>query len=189
MVPHDPILERHVLPSELGRVFFQRFVLGQTLSTSLPTRRAIVLGGIDRVLCEEWQRRWRISATSAALREVLPRVGGQWQLEDSGSGSTWDFTLAARFFTGHCHIGDFQTPWHDDEAGVGCPFCDETFTRVHLVWECIGVTREREECLRGTLSGHIGDWSVLLGRGAAKLGRFLRAVGLLVDHEAPFETS
>ena len=167
---HDPIPERHVLPSELGRVFFQRSVLGQTLSTSLPTRRAIVFGGIDQALHEEWQRRWRTSTTGATLHEVLPRVGGQWQLEDSGSGSTWDFTLAARFFTGHCHIGDFQTPWHEDEAGVGCPFCDETFTRVHLVWECIGVTREREECLWGDvvgshwrLVGVFGSWRRQIG--------------------------
>ena len=99
----------------------------------------------------------------------------------AGSEYTWDITLAARFFTGHCHLGTFQTPWHEDEDGVECPFCVETFTRVHLVWECRGVTDEREGCFGGTLPIRAGEWSVLLGRGAARLGRFLRTVGLLID--------
>ena len=173
---------RHVLASELGRVFFQRSVCGHTISTHLPTRHAIVFGGIDRALHEEWHRRWRTSTQGAALREVLPRVGAQWRLAEATSlASTWDTTLAARFFTGHCHVGTFQTPWHEDEDWIECPFCVEAFTRTHLVWECHGVTAERERCFGGTLSTSVGDWSTLLGRGAARLGRFLRAVGLLVD--------
>ena len=62
-----------------------------------------------------------------------------------------------------------------------CPFCDEAFTRVHLVWECRGVTDEREGCFGRMLLDHVGEWSMLLGRGAAKLGRFLRTVGQMID--------
>jgi hypothetical protein len=145
---HDPIPTRYALASELGRVFFQRSVRGQTISTYLPMRRAIIFSGIDRALHQEWQRRWRTSAQGAALREALPRVGVPWRLEDAGQGSTWDFTLAARFLTGHYHLGSFQPPWHEDEEWVECPFCADTFTRIHLVWECSGVVSVRE--------GHIG---------------------------------
>ena len=81
----------------------------------------------------------------------------------------------------HCHLGTFQTPWHEDEDWVECPFCVEAFTRVHLVWECPGVIAEREGCLGRTLPTRVGEWSPLLGRGAARLGRFLRTVGLLID--------
>ena len=176
------IPDRHALASELGRVFFQRSVRGQTISTHIPTRRAIIFGGIDRALREEWHRRWRTSTQGAALREVLPRVGAQWRLaEATGSASTWDITLAARFFTGHCHIGTFQTPWHEDEDWVECPFCAEAFTRAHLVWECQGVAAERERCFGGTLPNSVGEWSMLLGHRTARLGRFLQAVGLLID--------
>ena len=101
--------------------------------------------------------------------------------EEFSTGSTWDITLAARFFTSHCHLGTFSTPWHEDEDWVECPVCDAAFTRTHLVWECCGVSDEREECLGRTLPDCVGDWSVWLGRGAAKLGRFLRTVGLLID--------
>ena len=178
----DLIPERHTLASELGRAFFQRSVCGHTLTSHLPTRRAIVFGGIDRALREEWQRRWRTSTQGAALREVLPRVGAQWRLEETtGSESLWDITLVARFFTGHCHLGTFHTPWHEDEDGVECPFCAEAFSRAHLVWECHGVSAEREMCFGGTLPDCFGEWSRLLGRGAIRLGRFLRTVGLLLD--------
>ena len=172
----------HTLASELGRVFFQRSVRGQTISPHPFTRRAIVLGGIDRALRKEWQRRWQTSTQGVALRAVLPRVGVQWRLEEAaGLGSTWDLTLVARFLTGHCHLGTFQPPWHEDEDWVECPFCDVAFTRIHLVWECRGVIDERTRCLGGTLPDHVGDWSILLRRGAARLGRFLRMVGLLID--------
>ena len=183
IAPHDSIPERHSLAFELGRVFFQRSVRGQTISSHLPARRAIVFGGIDRALHEEWQRRWSTSAQGAALREVLPRVGRQWRPEEEefSTGSTWDITFAARFFTGHCHLGTFSTPWHEDEDWVECPFCDAAFTRAHLVWECSGVSDEREGCLGRPLLDCVGDWSVWMGRGAAKLGRFLRTVGLLID--------
>ena len=40
---------------------------------------------------------------------------------------------------------------------------------------------ERERCFGGTLPTSVGEWLTLLGRGAARMGRFLRAVGLLVD--------
>ena len=171
------------MTSELGRVFFQGSVRGQTISSHLPARRAIVFGGIDRALREEWQRRWSTSAQGVALREVLPRVGRQWRPEEEefSTGSTWDITFAARFFTGHCHLGTFSTPWHEDEDWVECPFCGAAFTRAHLVWECSGVSDEREGCLGRPLLDCVGDWSVWMGRGAAKLGRFLRSVGLLID--------
>ena len=108
-------------------------------------------------------------------------MGAQWRLEEvTDSGSTWDITLAARFFTGHCHLGDFQLPWHEHEDAVHCPFCDEPFTRAHLVWECCGVHAERDEYLGGMLPRDV-SWSILLGRGAMRLGRFLRIVGLMVD--------
>ena len=68
-------------------------------------------------------------------------MGAPWRLEETTarSGSTWDFTLAARFFAGHCHLGSFQPPWHEHEDETPCSFCDEVFTRAHLVWECRGV--------------------------------------------------
>ena len=89
--------------------------------------------------------------------------------------------LATRFFTGHYHLGTFQTPWHEGADWVQCPFCDEELTRVHLVWGCCGVVDERKETLGALLSTHIGDWSRLTGIGAAKLGRSLRLMGLLID--------
>ena len=172
----------HTLASELGCIFFQRSVRGQTISSHPLTHRAIVLGGIDRALRKEWQRRWQTSTQGVALREVLPRVGVQWRLEEAaGLGSTWDLTLVARFLMGHCHLGTFQPPWHEDEDWVECPFCDVAFTHIHLVWECRGVIDEHERCLGGTLPDHVGDWSILLRRGAARLGRFLRMVGLMID--------
>ena len=58
-----------------------------------------------------------------------------------------------------------------------CPFCDEAFTRVHLVWECRGVTNECDGCFGRTLPDRVGEWSMLLRRGAAKLGNFLWIVG------------
>ena len=32
---------------------------------------------------------------------------------------------------------------------------------------------------------HPGDWTVFMGRGVARLGRFLRAAALLLDPEEP----
>ena len=187
MATDGPIPERHLLASELGRAFFQRSVRGCTISTSIPPRRAIVLGGIDRALHAEWQRRWRSSTQGAALREVLPRVGTPWRQEEATvrSGSTWDFTLVARFFTGHCHLGSFQPPWHEHEDLASCPFCDEVFTRAHLVWECRGVTDVRHACLGELLpdSDDFVGWAHLLGSRAAGLVRFLRSVGLMIDRE------
>jgi hypothetical protein len=184
----SPIPTRHVSATLLGRVFFQRSVWGTTLPTTLPRRRSIIFSGIDRALLREWQRRWTSSETGAALREVLPTVGATWTPEDAGRGSRWDFTMTARFFTGHCHLGPFQTPWHEDEDLVGCPFCGDAFSRVHLVWECRGVAVEREQCLSGILPVDVGEWTVLVGRGAYRLGHFLRLVGqLLVSTEVGVE--
>ena len=101
--------------------------------------------------------------------------------EMTGLDSTWDIMLVARFFTGHYHLETFQTPWHEDEDWVECPFYAEAFTYIHLVWECLGVIAEREGCLGRMLPTRAGEWSVLLGRGAARLGRFLRTVGLMTD--------
>ena len=116
------------------------------------------------------------------LREVLPRIGVQWRLEKvAGLGSTWDLMLVACFLTGYYHLGTFQPPWHEDEDWVECPFCDVAFTRIHLVWECRNVIDEHERCLGRTLPDHVGDWSILLRCGAARLGRFLRTVGLMID--------
>ena len=177
----SPIPSRHVSATLLGRVFFQRSVRGTTLPMTLPCRRSIIFRGIDRALRQEWQRRWSSSEMGAALREVLPEIGATWAPEDAGRGSRWDLTMTARFFTGHCHLGPFQTPWHDDEDLVGCPFCGDSFSRVHLVWECRGVAVERERCLSGILPVVVGDWTVLGARGAFRLGHFLRSVGRLLE--------
>ena len=43
------------------------------------------------------------------------------------------------------------------------------------------MTDKREGCFGRTLPDCVGEWSMLLGRGAAKLGRFLRTVGQMID--------
>ena len=43
------------------------------------------------------------------------------------------------------------------------------------------MTDEREGCFGKTLPNRVGEWSMLLGRGAAKLGHFLRTVGQMID--------
>ena len=100
---------------------------------------------------------------------------------EAGGGSKWDFTTTLRFMMGHCYIGPFSVPWHEEEDWVECPFCGEVFTHQHLVWECCGVTDEREAWLREVLPGRVGDLTELVRHGAFRLGRFLQSVRRLLD--------
>ena len=71
-----------------------------------------------------------------------------------------------RFLTAHCHLGSFSVPW-DPTEWTPCPLCGEDFTREHLVWECRGVTQERERLLGGVGAARVGDWTWL-----ARVSRF-----------------
>ena len=111
----------------------------------------------------------------ASLREALPTVGCAWRPEDAALGGRLDTTYAARFLTAHCHLGTFSVPWGPDEWAL-CPLCREDFTREHLVWECRGLTQERERLLGAVGAARVGDWVWLARARGYRLGRFIRTV-------------
>ena len=169
-----------VTPLELGCTWFRRSVWGKTLLTPLARRRQTIYQGIDRALRAEWQRRWRESETGGALREALPRVGGAWMTRDTQRGSRVDPLMAARYLTGHCHIGAFDLSWYTEEW-VACPWCGDEFSRDHMLWECRGLTEERHVLLRGIGSDRRGNLEWLASHFGSRIGRFTRAAGQLVE--------
>ena len=130
---------------------------------------------MDRALTLEWQARWSTVEVGSSLREALPTVGDAWRPEDAERGGRLDITYAARFLTGHCHLGPFSVP-RDPDAWEPCPVCGDDFSREHLVWECRGLTQERERLLGGVGAARVGDWVWLARFRGSRLGRFVREV-------------
>ena len=176
---HDRLPPHHVSARELGWTWFQRSVVGRTLSIPFPRTRGVIRRAMERALMSEWQARWSTVEVGASLREALPTVGCVWRPEDAELGGRLDITYAARFLTGHCHLGSFSVPW-DPTEWAPCPLCGEDFTREHLVWYCRGVTQERERLLGVVGAARVGDWVWLARCRGSRLGRFIREViGLL----------
>ena len=111
----------------------------------------------------------------SSLREALPTVRDAWRPEDAERGGRLDITHAARFLTGHYHLGRFRAP-RDPDAWVPCPVCGDDFSREHLIWECRGLTQERAQLLGGVGAARVGDWVWLARFRGARLGRFIRVV-------------
>ena len=116
----------------------------------------------------------------AGLREVVPIVGEVWTTLDVVQGQRADLLWAARFLIGHCHVGAFALPWHDDEW-VACPWCGDDFTRDHMIWECRGLSHERRSLLRGIGEEKHGDLRWLALRYGSRIGWFARAAGRLIE--------
>ena len=169
---HAWIHPHHVSARELGWSWFQRSVVGRTLSTPLPRTRGVIRRAMDRALTLEWQARWSTVEVGSSLREALPTVGDAWRPEDAERGGRLDITYAARFLTGHCHLGAFSVP-RDPDAWEPCPVCGDDFSREHLVWDCRGLTQERERLLGGVGAERVGDWVWLARFQGSRLGRFV----------------
>ena len=143
---------------------------------SFPFRHRIIYEGIDRAIKAEWSRKWAVSETGSALREIVTMVGQTWMPRDASRGSRLDLLETARFITGHCHVGAFTVPWHIDEWAI-CPWCGDDFTREHILWECRALSHERRAFLGEAESREfesLGQFVLFYG---LRIGRFLRAVG------------
>ena len=111
----------------------------------------------------------------SSLREALPIVRDAWRPEDADRGGRLDITFAARFLTAHCHLGTFSVP-HAPDDWAPCPVCGDDFSREHLVWDCRGLTQERERLLGDVGAERVGDWVWLARFRGSRLGRFVRDV-------------
>ena len=172
---HDRIPPHHLSAFEVGWTWFQRSVVGRTLSVPFPRTRGVIRRAMDRALMLEWQARWSTVEVGASLREALPRVGCAWRPADAELGGRLDTTYAARFLTGHCHLGTFSVPWDPSEWAL-CPLCGEDFSREHIVWECRGLLLERTRLLGSAGVERVGDWVWLASTRGSRLGRFIRDV-------------
>ena len=172
---HSWIHPHHVSARELGWSWFQRSVVGRTLSMPFPRTRRVIRGAMDRALSLEWQARWSTVEVGSSLREALPIVGDAWRPEDADRGGRLDITFAARFLTAHCHLGTFSVP-HAPDDWAPCPVCGDDFSREHLVWDCRGLTQERERLLGDVGAERVGDWVWLARFRGSRLGRFVRDV-------------
>ena len=130
---------------------------------------------MDRALMLEWRSRWSTVEVGSSLREALPTVGDAWRPEDAERGGRLDITHAARFLTGHYHLGSFSAS-RDPDDWAPCPVCGEAYSREHLVWECRGLTQERERLLGDVGAERVGDWVWLARFRGSRLGRFVRIV-------------
>ena len=177
---HDRIPPHHLSAYEVGWSWFQRSVVGRTLSVPFPRTRRVIRGATERALMHEWQARWTTADVGSSLREALPTVGRAWKPSDAELGGRLDITFAARFLTGHCHLGRFGVPW-DPTEWAACPLCGEDFSRAHLVWECRGCIDERECVLGGVVAERVGDWTWLAETRGSQLGRFIRTIMDVVE--------
>jgi hypothetical protein len=165
----------YTTPMELGRAWFRREALSSTLSDPPPVRQDILFRGIDRALRLEWQRRWHNSESGRTLYGRLTTIGEGWLPEDADQCPRPWLVLAARFLTGHCHLGHFEVPRDPDELAL-CPLCEEYYSTEHLLWECTALVEEREHILSDMLRRHGADTGWLLRVASGRLGRFLWAV-------------
>ena len=92
---HDRIPPHHLSAFEVGWTWFQRSVVGRTLSVPFPRTRGVIRRAMDRALMLEWQARWSTVEVGASLREALPRVGCAWRPSDTELGGRLDTTYAA----------------------------------------------------------------------------------------------
>ena len=179
LTPH----RSYVSPTELGRTFFQRQVLGKTLTMTPPKRLSVIRHAIQEALHREWKQRWTISETGGQLRDVLGFVTKGWHPEDAAAATRADITMVARFLTGHFHIGDWSPAW-DLDVLQDCPFCGEDYSRKHLVWECPILEPVRDMTLGSIGANRVEEGLTLLARsGCALLGKFLRMVSTLIPVE------
>ena len=130
---------------------------------------------MDRALTLEWQARWSTVEVGSLLCEALPTIRDEWRPEDAEYGERLDITCAACFLMAHCHLETFSVP-RDLDAWEPCPVCGDDFSREHLVWDCRGLTQERERLLGGVGAERVGDWVWLARFRGSRLGRFVREV-------------
>ena len=84
--------------------------------------------------------------------------------------------LVVHLLTGHCYLGRFPIPW-DRLDSVSCPLCGGEFPREYLLWDCIPVSKQREEFLSHRLDvrgKHSGSFANL---GLDSLSQFLLPIG------------
>ena len=82
-------------------------------------------------------------------------------------------------------------PWHaDNDVWTACPWCGDDLSRDHMIWNCRGLSRKRQDLLRGIGTDRFGDVNWLVSRFGTRLGRFIQVarrlieiVGVDVDHE------
>ena len=173
----DPPLELHrsyVTPDELGFIWFQRSVRGRTIPQTLPGRQRLIRDGVDRALLMEWHLRWRASETGRQLFTVFQHVGGGgWHPDDAATVRRQDFTLVARFMTGHYHLGPWA-PTRDPEELELCPLCGASYSQEHLIFECTFLDPVRQATLGQVLGRGGRRLAWLIQSACGPLGHFLR---------------
>ena len=120
-------------PQGIGGAWFRRNFRQFSQHDLQAFRRKQLNRLVSRGLVAEWQRTWTNTECGQALKALLPTVREQWRAHPSLTRG--QATLLARFMTGHCHLGRFSLPWHEEEDMIMC-VCRELFSRHHLCFKC-----------------------------------------------------